>query len=327
MRARPAWSRMLIKNHVVKHEPKIRKRKRRIGYSYGEAGEYLLNLLQKSDPKAKERLVELSKDTNPPAHIPMYRRGVDLTKSVVFTRKIYNPKFLAWEKRRHAQRDAWLRSYLEAHPEIRKKYLAEIYRTRTKETFYGQTWVRRLEGLDAQVLQIIRKKKLKPTSFLDVGAAFVPYTPEQKGPNAVPAQTTVEAKRFFRKARHNMQFWAVDVAPLDKKIQLELLKRGVLALQQDYRARPLSRKFSIIRLANVSVNQSPQEFSATISNLVQSLEPNGLLVIHNEVSRPLGGFMEMCQIPGFETGIYQKIVTPKGVRLEKIHYEKKEGMN
>jgi hypothetical protein len=220
----------------------------------------------------------------------------------------------------------WLRNYLKEHPVVRKKYLAAIYKNAAKESFHGQTWVRRLQDLDFEVLQIIKERKLKPTSFLDVGAAFAPYTPEQRGTKAIPAQTTIEAKSFFSRARRPMQFWAVDVVPLSKETQRALLRKGVLALQQDYRARPLSRKFSIIRLANVSVNQTQKEFSATISNLMQSLEPNGLLVVHNEVSRPLGGFMDTLQVPGFETGIYQKIVTPKGVRLEKISYEKGEGV-
>ncbi len=167
--------------------------------------------------------------------------------------------------------------------------------------YYQGTYPGRLRGLDELALKTVRGLGLRPASFLDVGAAFNPerrllYTP-------LPAQTTIDSRVFFSSAGMRLRFCAIDIVPIDDKAHSLLSSVDVEALTLDYNRSALERKFSIIRLANVSVNQTSEEFGGTVRNLFTMMEDEGILIIYNEITRGIKDH-ESEEID--ELGVYQK---------------------
>jgi len=285
-----SWAKLLLHNHYSrpKAKPKIELwYGNRRGYHPGNTGVYLEKLLKSEDRAAHETLMGFSDELR---------------------RKPGSPS--VWSRR-----DAWLLDYLEKKPRIKRKYFKALYKHGYVHGFNQQTHNWRLSIVDELVVKTIKELHLKPKSFLDVGAAFQPK-------DLPPAITTSNTRIAFKFNKLRLRYHAIDVVPIERAKQLEFLKKErIFARQVDYVHHPIVGKYSIIRLADVSVHQSKAEFEATLKHLFGALEMNGLLVIYNETSRPAHPGSNYFQLPTYETGIYQKVVERGKPTLKTVHYK------
>ncbi len=191
---------------------------------------------------------------------------------------------LADYKRAVREWTKYLRSLLE-NPKLRRRlfgYLTSSYLSVGAGTQI--TFAYRHGDTDQRLHQLLLQLKQHPTSFLDVGAAFESYNYEGLPDDLAPLQ---ESKQFFDEKGIRMKYTAADIVPISREKQHQFRGQGITALTWDYRERPLYqtrgqvRQFSIIRMANVSRHQTRTEFRKTVQVLLQSLEPNGLLIIKN----------------------------------------------
>jgi hypothetical protein len=284
-----SWSKLLLRNHYSrpKAKPKIELwYANRRGYHPGNAGVYLEKLLKSEDRAAHETLVGFSNELRHKPGSP-----------------------IVWSRR-----DKWLLDYLEKNPKIKRKYFKALYKHGYAQGFNQQTNNWRLSDVDYLMVKTVKELHLKPKSFLDVGAAF-------QAKDCPPALTTSNARTAFKFHKFRMRYHAIDVVPIERAKQLELLKKEkIFARQVDYVHQPIIGKYSIIRFANVSMHQGRTEYEATLKHIFDALEMNGLLVIYNETGRPAYPGTNF-QLPTYETGIYQKVVERGKPTLKTIHYK------
>lgn len=328
MAARVPWLRILTKNHqfrAISKKPEPENLQKKSWWQIGPA-DYLMQLIKIKDRKAHGELSRREEEGREISNKFIYDEGGHYSEAHI----VHNQRVEALLMQHHMKETLWVENYLKAHPEIRKRFLRKGYtRALMQQRFYGQTEKNRLLHVDSLVSGIIREQGLHPTSFLDIGAAFQPIPMRSYDKAPEPAQTTIDARNFFKSQGHEMKFYAVDVVPLaedpaeSKQKRGELISKGVLAFQKDYRTTGFSRKYSIVRLANVSANQSRKEFVETVTRAVEALEPNGLLIVYNETSRALAPGLDMMQVPGRDLGIYQKTVDRGTTHLRQIMHEKK----
>lgn len=188
--------------------------------------------------------------------------------------------------------ERYARLLLSRFPDLQKRMLSREV-ARYDETNGTQiTWSNRHAKMDSRLLRVLSQLKVKPRSFLEAGAAFNSRS-NGMGMDPLPdwLAPTRQTKDFLTMHSLPVRVVAADIVPISKVDQQLYLKSGISALQWDYRKRPLygrtgkPEQFGLIRFTNVSRHQSRGEFRQTLRILFQCLEPNGILLIANDLNR------------------------------------------
>ncbi|MFH1750182.1 MAG: hypothetical protein ABH863_00730 [Candidatus Micrarchaeota archaeon] len=270
----PEWMAQILERHPTRNYriPNVRVISRRIPDSIllAEEGAHLQELFRHL-PEAHSKLEALRQaiEKARPKGPPYAREG----------------NFAEHARARRAWADH-LRALLVQHPQVRQRFISYL-ESRRSEATAQVTWAGRHRETDETLRTLFYRLNFQPSSFLEVGAAFhsrsdiEPRLPDDLAP-------VYEAKQFFDEQGFPMKYTAADIVPISKDEQQRHIKRGVFPITWDYRRRPLYRaqgkvkQFSVIRMANVSRHQTREEFRRTLRVLLQSLEPNGILVIKNQ---------------------------------------------
>lgn len=234
-----------------------------------------------------------------------------------------------------AELQGWMRGFFAEHPDLERKYAKRAGLSDVEGSHRSWSWPQRLRKIDQKILRLCKMLRIRPTSFLDVGAGFHPSVTEKrwyrtkygsewrvtilspigdyerapfksKIQKSVPAQTTLDSKAFFDAHGVSMKYTAVDIREVDRTIQRDLLKKGVRALSSDYRRHTIGRTFSIVRVANMSMHTTQAEFVRILSNASEMVEKDGLLVVANYPTPPV------------TIRVFQKRVTPEGFDLVQV---------